>query len=371
MGLSVGLVGLPNAGKSTLFNALTAAGAEVGAYPFTTVGRNVGTLVVPDERLETISRLTRPAKTTPTSLEIVDIAGLVEGAHKGEGLGNQFLGHIREVDIILHVVRCFENSKVTHVYGGLDPARDAGVVDLELALADLGTLDRRLEKSRAKAKSGRPADKAEVAALEKIREGLAQGRPARALELGEAEAALLAELFLVTAKPQIYVANVTDSDFEAAAAGSGPPGYLELAEHGRAMGSPVVPVSAAIEADYASLADDERAAWKDELGRAVEGGASLVLAAYRHLDLVTFYTANENEARAHTIPRGVTAAKAAGKIHTDMEKGFIRAEVVAFKDLEAAGSMAGARQKGVLRVEGRDYVVTDGDILYFRFSPAA
>ena len=385
MGFSVGLVGLPNAGKSTVFNALTAAGAEVGAYPFTTVGRNLGVRVIPDERLDTVARITRPVKVTPTALEIVDIAGLVPGAHRGEGLGNQFLGYIREVDLIGHVVRCFENERVAHVDGQADPVRDAETVELELALADLDTVERRLERARRRAKGGVGAVPADVETLERLRESLARGIPARRLALASGETALVRELFLLTSKPHLYIGNVSDRDFEVAAAicanrsgpgGSQPgptspglAGWAALAAHAARSGTPAVPVAAAVEAEWAALPITERALWQEEFGAAISGGVSLVRAAYEHLNVMTFYTVNENEARAYTVTKGTSAVAAAGKVHTDMEKGFIRAEVVRFSDLQRAGSMAVARQKGTLRAEGRDYVVQDGDILYFRFAP--
>ncbi len=396
MGFAVGLVGLPNAGKSTLFNALTAAGAEVGAYPFTTVDRNVAKLDVPDKRLQTIANITGAAKITPTALQIVDIAGLVRGAHKGEGLGNQFLAHIREVDLVAHVVRCFASDRVAHVYGQVDPARDAEVVDLELALADLETVERRLDKSRRKAKSGLASDQAEVDFLVGLRERLAGGEPARKLRLSGAQAGILAELFLLTAKPELLVGNVSDTDFAAAtavvaqragataAAGgsptggstalkpcTGPPGWADLVTRAAAAGCPAVAVSAAVEAEWVTMPDDEKDIWRGELGAVVRGGAAFIQAAYAHLDVITFYTVNENEARAHTVSRGTAAYRAAGKIHTDMERGFIRAEVVPAADLERAGSMAAVRHSGLARVEGRDYVVRDGDIMLFRFSPPA
>jgi GTP-binding protein YchF len=370
MTVSTGLVGLPNAGKSTLFNALTAAGAEVGLYPFTTVGRNVGTLVVPDERLATIAAITRPAAVTPALLEVVDIAGLVRGAHRGEGLGNQFLGHIREVDLILHVVRCFASDRVAHVYGSVDPVRDAETLELELALADLETVERRLERARRRAKAGGAGEEAEVVALaEMVRDWLGSGRAARRLPPEIRASAAFGELFLLTAKPQIYVGNLSDSEFQAAAAGTGPGAWLELKSHAEAAGCPAVPVSAAVEADWVAMSDDEKVLWESELGAAIHGGPALVRTAYQHLDLVTFYTVNENEARARTVPAGTTVAAAAGKIHTDMERGFIRAEVIPFPDLCRAGSLVAARQKGLIRTEGRDYRVADGDIIYVRFAP--
>ena len=367
MGISAGLIGLPNAGKSTLFNALTTGGAEVGHYPFTTVGRNVSTLPVPDERLGRLATLTRSPKVTPTFLETVDIAGLVRGAHRGEGLGNQFLAHIREVDIILHVVRCFHNSRVVHVDGVPDPVRDVETVETELALADLATIERRLENTQRKAKSGKAEDRAEVAALGELADSLARGR--LPIPSSSPITSLVRELFLLTAKPCVYVGNLSDRDYATAIGGDGPKGWIELIAHARSRGSPAVPVSAAVEAEWAELPAEERAIWRRELGDILQGGATLVKTAYDCLGLITFYTINENEARAHTIARGIPAVKAAGKVHTDLERGFVRAEVVSSRDLERVGSLLAAKQQGLVRTEGRDYIVGDGDIIQIRFAP--
>lgn len=374
----IGIVGLPNAGKSTLFNALTCGAAQVASYPFTTIDPNVGVVPVPDDRLDAIARITRPEKLTPTAVEFVDIAGLVEGASRGEGLGNRFLGHIREVDAIAHVVRCFEDPDVPHVSGELDPVRDAETVELELILTDLETVEKRREKTARMQKGGNRQYEEETALMDRLKDELGRGRPVRLALTSEEERAHVADLFLLTMKPVIYVANTGEDDPCDAA---GRVSALSRWAADRAgctddrAGSadpagcvPVIPVSARIESELLGLDRSEAAEYLRELGMESSGLGRVVLAAYRVLDLITFYTTKGPETRAWTVRRGATAYEAAGKIHRDIQRGFIKAEVVRHDDLAAAGSFAEAREKGLLRLEGRDYVVEDGDIILFRFS---
>ncbi|MFZ5924014.1 MAG: redox-regulated ATPase YchF [Bacillota bacterium] len=364
----VGIVGLPNAGKSTLFNALTRARAQVASYPFTTIDPNVGVVEVPDRRLADIARITKPEKVTPAAIEFVDIAGLVKGASRGEGLGNRFLGHIREVDAIAHVVRCFEDDEVPHVSGGLDPVRDAETVELELILADLETVEKRREKAARMQKGGNKQYAEEAALLDKIRGGLEKGRPARQVITSGEERQRLHDLFLLTLKPVIYVANIGEGD-------PGDTGGLVRALRAWALESAdpgvVVVVSARIESELSELDRAEAAEYLRELGMGSSGLDNIVLAAYRVLNLITFYTTKGPETRAWALRRGATAPEAAGRIHSDMERGFIRAEVIHYDDLMAVGSFAEARDRGAVRVEGRDYVVQDGDVILFRFSEPA
>lgn len=365
MGLQIGIVGLPNVGKSTLFNALTKANAAVAKYPFTTLDRNVGVAEVPDRRLWDIAALVKPERVVPATTEFVDIAGLVRGAHRGEGLGNKFLGHIRNVDAIAMVVRCFRDADIPHVSPELDPREDIEVVDLELALADLATVERRLEKVRRAAK-GRSKDyEEELELLERVRSHLEGGGMVRTLPLTEEEARLLRELNLLTAKPRLFVANVGEDDL---------PEGGELAravqEVAAAEGAEVVTLCAQLEMELAEWPPEEAAAYRAELGLGESGLQKLVWAGYRLLDLITFFTTTGGkEVRAWTVLRGTKAPEAAGKVHSDMQRGFIRAEVVSYEDLMAAGSFAAVRERGLLRLEGRDYVVQDGDIIHFRFSP--
>jgi len=364
MGLEIGIVGLPNVGKSTLFNALTRAGAATASYPFTTIEPNVGVAPVPDERLEAIARLVQPEKVVPTTLRVVDIAGLVQGASQGEGLGNQFLGHIRAVDAIAMVVRGFRDPDVPHVTAELDPAADIATIDLELILADLGTVGRRLEKVRTQAKGSKGVFDAELIALEALRARLDSGRPARGVEMTEAERAQATELNLLSGKPRLYVVNVGEDMLP----GGGP--YADAVRAlAQAEGSQVVALSALLEADLAEWPAEEAAAYRAELGLTETGLAALIRAGYRLLDLITFFTTTGGkEVRAWTLRRGGTALDAAGQIHTDMARGFIRAEVMNVDDLVQLGSVAAVREAGQLRVEGRDYVVQDGDILHIRFN---
>lgn len=366
MSLQIGIVGLPNVGKSTLFNALTRAGAAVASYPFTTIDPNVGVVGVPDQRLTDVAAIVGPDEIKPTTIEFVDIAGLVQGAHSGEGLGNQFLGHIRNVDAIAMVVRCFADPDVPHVTAELDPLSDCDVIDLELILADLATLERREEKVRTMAKAQPREFSPELALLERIRTHLEGDRLVSQFPLTQQEAELVSPLNLLTAKPRLYVANVGEDD----PSGEGPLAALVL-ERARQEGAQAVIISAQLEADLADWSPEESAEYRGELGLDVSGLERLVRASYQLLDLITFFTATGTAVvRAWTLRQGQTAFDAAGKVHTDMQRGLIRAEVVAYQDLMAAGGFHAARDRGLLRLEGRDYVVQDGDIVHIRFSPA-
>lgn len=364
MSLQIGIVGLPNAGKSTLFNALTKGHAAVAAYPFTTIDPNVGVASIPDERLERVAALVQPEKTIPATVEFVDIAGLVKGAHKGEGLGNQFLGHIRNTDAIVIILRAFRSPDVAHVFPEIDPLLDLDTLDLELMLADVETLDRRLEKVRGQAKA-RPKDFAEeIAFLEQVRETLNRGQRLTTAALSPKEQAFLAPLNLLSLKPRLYVVNVGEEDLP----DGGPlaQGALARAEK---EGVPALVLSAQVEADLADWPEEDARAYRQELGLDRSGLERLVWASFRLLDLITFITATGRTAvRAWPILRGTTAWEAAGKVHTDMQRGFVRAEVISWKDLVHVGSFAAAREQGLLRLEGRDYVVQDGDVIHFRFA---
>ena len=365
MGFNCGIVGLPNVGKSTLFNALTAtAAAEAANYPFTTVDPNSGFVTVPDPRLDEVSSLATSARTVPTRMAFVDIAGLVAGASRGEGLGNQFLGHIREVDAIAHVVRCFADDDISHVANTIDPVRDMETISTELMLSDLESLERRLDPLEKKARGGDKEATNEVAIMRPARDALADGRPARAAAKDEAERQRLARLGLLTAKPVLFVLNVEE---EAAATGND---YsAAAAARAEAEGAMSLIVSAAIEAEVTQLADDgERREFLGSLGLEESGLARLIRAGYDLLGLITYFTASEKEARAWTVPAGSTAWDAAGVIHSDFQRGFIRAETIAYADLIACGSMKAAADAGKMRAEGRDYGVSDGDIIHFRFN---
>ena len=362
MGFRCGIVGLPNAGKSTIFNALTAEAAEVASYPFCTIEPNVGICPVPDRRLDALARLTKPKKVTPTTLEFFDIAGLVRGASKGEGLGNQFLGHIRNVDAIAHVVRCFADVDIVHTYGTIDPRRDVEIVDTELMLADLEVVERRLEKVKRLLKVGEKGAAEESHPLEAIKESLDRGQPARQSIKG-AGRSLPLDIQLLTAKPMFYVANVDD------------PGRAEqnqflkdLQELAQGEGTPVVIIAGKLEAEIVQLGKEEQEEFRRELGLADSSLTRLIQVGYDILGLVTFFTAVNQDLRAWTAPRGTTALQAAGMIHSDMERGFIKAEVVSFDDLMQCGSEHVAKEKGLLKSQGKEYVVQDGDIIHFRFN---
>jgi GTP-binding protein YchF len=368
VGLSIGIVGLPNVGKSTLFNALSAAGAEAANYPFCTIEPNVGVVPVPDERLDKLTSLVKPQKTIPTSLEFVDIAGLVRGASKGEGLGNQFLANIRQVDAVLHVLRCFVDDNVTHVEGGIDPKRDRDIVDTELCLKDLETVEARRDRSQKNSKAaGKAGDeaKAEVLLLDRIKAGLDAGVPVRAQKLTEDEKRATRELFLLTAKPILYAANISESQLGKEASDPHVQKVLALAE---SEGAETVALAAAIEAEIQQLPPAERPTFLESVGLSEPGLNKVVRAGYHLLGLQTFFTVGPQECRAWTIHKGWRAPQAAGVIHTDFERGFIKAEVFGWKDLLQLGTEAAVREKGLLRIEGKEYVVQDGDCMHFRFN---
>ena len=365
--MKLGIVGLPNVGKSTLFNSLTKAGAESANYPFCTIDPNVGVVTVPDERLTKLGEMYHSKKVTPAVIEFVDIAGLVKGASKGEGLGNQFLANIREVDAIVHVVRCFEDTNVVHVDGSVDPARDIETINLELIFSDIEILERRIAKVAKQARMDKTLAK-ELKLLEALKAHLEAGNMAKTFELSEDEDEVewYRSYNLLTAKPVIYAANVSEDDLSDDGASN--PHVKNVRDLAAKENSEVFVICAQIEQEMAELEDDEKAMFLEELGLKESGLEKLITASYRLLGLISFLTSGEDETRAWTIKNGTKAPQAAGKIHTDFERGFIRADVVAYKDLMDCGSMVAAREKGLVRLEGKDYVVKDGDIIVFRFN---
>ena len=364
--MKLGIVGLPNVGKSTLFNAITKAGAESANYPFCTIEPNVGVVAVPDERLDKLREMYNSEKVIPTTIEFVDIAGLVRGASRGEGLGNKFLSHIREVDAIVHVVRCFEDPNITHVDGKIDPIRDIETINLELIFADLESLEKRIVKTKKMVKTGEKRYQQELALLEKLKSSLEDNIPARNIDLDKEEKEILKNLFLLTSKPVIYAANISEDDI-----GNDPvdiPMVKNLMDFASKEGSEVLVICSKLEEEIAQLDADEKEMFLKELGLEESGMDRLIKCCYRLLGLISFLTAGPNEVRAWTIKEGTKAPQAAGKIHSDFEKGFIRAETVAFDDLVKAGSYTAAKEKGLVRSEGKDYVVKDGDVILFRFN---
>ena len=362
--MKLGIVGLPNVGKSTLFNSITKAGAECANYPFCTIEPNVGVVPVPDERLDVLTQMYHPQKTTHAVIEFVDIAGLVKGASKGEGLGNKFLSHIRETDAICEVVRCFEDTNVVHVDGSIDPIRDIETINLELIFADIETVNKRLEKAKKNLKADKKYQE-EIDLLEKIKENLENGTSARAIEFNEDEQALVKEMFLLTTKPILYIANVSEEQLGNA---ENDPMVKKVKEYAEKENAEVIPLCIKVEEELSGLDDADKKEMLEMLGLEESGLDKVIKKSYDLLGLMSFLTAGEPEVRAWTIKKGTKAPQAAGKIHSDIERGFIKAEVVSFKDLVEQGSMVNAREKGLVRSEGKDYVMQDGDIVLFKFN---
>lgn len=363
--MKLGIVGLPNVGKSTLFNAITNAGAQSANYPFCTIEPNIGVVAVPDQRLDRLAEMYHPEKYTPATIEFVDIAGLVRGASKGEGLGNKFLANIREVDAIVHVVRCFVNDDIVHVEGSIDPKRDIETINLELILSDMEVLDRRIEKTQKLMKADKKYQE-EYDFFQRVREALDAGKSARSIECTPEEAELLSTVSLLTNKPVIYAANVSENDFKGGIENN--PYFKQVKEIADSEHAGVLPISAEIEAEIAGMDPEEKDLFLADMGLEESGLDRLINACYSLLGLISYLTAGQPEVRAWTIKKGTKAPQAAGKIHSDFERGFIRAEVISFDDLMACGSMTAAKEKGLVRSEGKDYVMKDGDIVLFRFN---
>ncbi|WP_322200645.1 redox-regulated ATPase YchF [Acutalibacter intestini] len=363
--MKLGIVGLPNVGKSTLFNAITNAGAQSANYPFCTIEPNVGVVAVPDRRLDTLAEMYQPEKFTPATIEFVDIAGLVRGASKGEGLGNKFLSNIREVDAVVHVVRCFEDGDIIHVEGSIDPARDIETIDVELLLSDIEVLDRRIDKTRKLLKSDKKYQ-AELDFFQRVHAALEAGQSARSVECNEEEARWLASVSLLTNKPIIFAANFSEADFKNGMEDN--PFYQAVKDAAQKEHAAVLPICAQIEAEIAGLEPGEKQLFLADLGLSESGLDRLITACYSLLGLISYLTAGKPEVRAWTILKGTKAPQAAGKIHSDFERGFIRAEVIGFDELMACGTMAAAKEKGLVRSEGKEYVMRDGDIVLFRFN---